>query len=270
MSIPPWIAKQGVPEEQHLRDLSEYIARHLPKLAAHVAGIGQGQASSVVVNQTTNPPPEDVISEAQVEFDDAAGHDHSGTGSSGTPISLAGDVTGDNTATLVEQVQGVPFPAPAAGDDGKAVVYDHAPSPTFAYASLLTTAALSLQVVDGFYADAVGASVTAQALSRNAAAGPQAFLPVRAGSITGIAVYSDDPTTAGTLTVEVYKNGVATGLTAVLNTTDPTFKATTQAAGLDTFAAGDRIDIRYTTNGAFLPITANIIASFEIALAIQP
>lgn len=69
----------------------------------------------------------------------------------------------------------------------------------------------------------------------------------RAGSIIGVWVAAANARTAGTLTVEVYINGVASGLTAVLNGTDTQYAYGTQAAGADTFSAGARVDIRATS-----------------------
>ena len=87
---------------------------------------------------------------------------------------------------------------------------------------------------------------------------------VRAGSITGVCVRFTSTVTAGTVDVEVYVNGTATGLVAQLNTTDTVFKATTQAKDADTFVAGDRIKLRYTTSGSFAPTNDHIKASVEI------
>jgi hypothetical protein len=74
------------------------------------------------------------------------------------------------------------------------------------------------------------------------------------GSIVGVAAYLEAARTAGTLTFEVYKNGVATGLTAVIDGTNPQSTFGTQAPNVDTFAAGDLLDVRWTTAG-FAPIT---------------
>lgn len=92
----------------------------------------------------------------------------------------------------------------------------------------------------------------------------------RAGSITGIVVKSNEARTAGTLTVEVWKNtglagaaGAATGLTAVLNGTNTSAKATTQDPNTDTFVAGDELFVSITTDGSWLPTTADIQAWIE-------
>lgn len=82
-----------------------------------------------------------------------------------------------------------------------------------------------------------------------ASAASAANIPVvmhRAGSIIGISAVVASSRTAGSLTFEVYKNGVATGLTVTIDGTNPTQHFSVQAAGLDTFVAGDRIDVRGT------------------------
>lgn len=269
MSVPPWVPKNGTPDSRHLQELSNFIAREWPKLVALASGgtlqTAAPDAGSVLIESTA---PTDEIQEAQVSFDDADGHTHTGADGSGTPIPLSGDLSGDNTAATVAQIEGVPIPAPGPGDDGKAIVYDNT-GPAFAYEAILGAGSRSRQTVDGFYANAVAAALTNVDLSRDASAAPQGFLPVTGGSLTGVLVKSDTPVTAGTLTVEVYKNGAGTGLTAQLNTTDTTMKVTTQAAGLDPFVAGDRLEIVVSTAVGFLPITANIRASLEVEYGID-
>ena len=122
------------------------------------------------------------------------------------------------------------------------------------------------QTIDGWYQENAAASQTAVTLARLATTtnNPNAWIAPRSGSITAIAVLSNAARTAGTLTVEAYINGVATGLTAVLDGTNTTFKASTQAKGTDAFVAGDKLDIRITTTGAWLPTTADVRASLEV------
>lgn len=69
----------------------------------------------------------------------------------------------------------------------------------------------------------------------------------RPGSIVGLAIASSvaiGGVSGNNRQFEVYKNGVATGLMAELNATNPQFAFVTQASGLDTFVAGDRLDVR--------------------------
>jgi hypothetical protein len=112
----------------------------------------------------------------------------------------------------------------------------------------------------------VAANLTDAQLVRDTGGGTSTLpvLVMRAGSITGIWVAASTARTGGTLTVEVWKNGVATGLTAVLNATNTTYKTTTQLPELDTIAAGDRLDIRITTDASWTPATADIEAGLEI------
>jgi hypothetical protein len=121
--------------------------------------------------------------------------------------------------------------------------------------------------LDGWYIANAAGTTGPTAMFRFAdtpmgADGGTTFYPIRAGSITGVFVESTAARTAGTLTVEVYVAGVATGLTAVLDGTNTTFKATTQAKDLDTFTAGQAITLRFQTVG-WTPTTADISAGFE-------
>lgn len=91
------------------------------------------------------------------------------------------------------------------------------------------------------------------------------FVMSQAGSITGITVESNSTRNAGSMLCEVYKNGVATGLTATIDGTNTVYAYGAQAVGLDTFAAGDRLDVR-ATNTAYGPsgalFDAQIIVQF--------
>lgn len=86
----------------------------------------------------------------------------------------------------------------------------------------------------------------------------------RSGSIVGVSCRLSSVRTAGTLTVEVYKNGVATGLVAVIDATHTQNGIGTQARGLDTFVAGDFIHLQYTTVG-FTPTANNLIADLTVS-----
>lgn len=115
-----------------------------------------------------------------------------------------------------------------------------------------------------WFQDNAAADQSAVALNLDGGTSRSALPMLRAGSVTGVVVRSNEARTAGTLTVEVTKNGTGTGLTAVLNGTNTTVKATTQAAGTDTFVAGDTIGVTVTTDSAWLPVTADITVVVEI------
>jgi predicted Zn-dependent protease len=87
---------------------------------------------------------------------------------------------------------------------------------------------------------------------------------VRPGSITGVLARSSATRVAGTATIEVLKNDVATGLTAVINGTDTVFKGTTQALGTDTFVLGDVIAVKWTTDASWDPTTADFTVMVEV------
>lgn len=123
------------------------------------------------------------------------------------------------------------------------------------------------QTIDGFNVDNIAASVTNQEIVR--AVGR--FRAVRPGSVTGVVVTSTEARTANTCTVDVYKNtglagaaGSSIGLTAVLDGTNTSRKATTQAKDADTFAAGDELYIVYTTSAGWTPTTADLRCALEV------
>jgi hypothetical protein len=78
---------------------------------------------------------------------------------------------------------------------------------------------------------------------------------IRAGSIVGIRTRLTDAVTAGSLAIKVTKNGVA-GTLAVTSTSisNQTGGVATEAAGVDTYIAGDAIGVMITlTSGDFAP-----------------
>lgn len=72
-------------------------------------------------------------------------------------------------------------------------------------------------------------------------------------SVVGIGARGNADCTQGSITFEAMLDGAGTGLTAVIDTTNPRQKGTTQAAGLDAVATGGRVHCRYTTTANFLP-----------------
>jgi hypothetical protein len=99
----------------------------------------------------------------------------------------------------------------------------------------------------------------------------QRWVAKRAGSITGLSARLSTPVTAGSITVEAYKNNVATGFTVVLDTTAGTnqknFSSQAQeASAASTFVAKDDLDLRVTTTATFTPTgTAELAAFLEIS-----
>jgi hypothetical protein len=125
-----------------------------------------------------------------------------------------------------------------------------------------------VHTVDGWYQDNVAANQTNVELTR--ATGR--WTAVRAGSVLGVVVHASEARTGGTLTVTVFKNtglagaaGSTIGLTAVLDGTNTSRKATTQAKDSDTFAAGDELYAVVTTDGSWAPTTSDI----RVALLVE-
>ncbi len=108
-----------------------------------------------------------------------------------------------------------------------------------------------------FFKNDVAASLTDVLL----ALGPgtvTSYTMAHSGSVLSIAVRTFNARTAGTLTVEVFVDDVATGLTTVLDATDTFVNVTTQDADLDTFASRGAISVKVTTDASWAPTTADI------------
>ena len=113
-----------------------------------------------------------------------------------------------------------------------------------------------------WYQDNVAASQTDVVLNMDGNTARAEVPVVRPGSVLGISVYSNESRTAGNLTVEATIDGVGTGLTAALGAAYPDQNRTWQAKDTDQFTGGvgtcQRIGVTVTTDGAWLPVTADI------------
>lgn len=111
---------------------------------------------------------------------------------------------------------------------------------------------------------AVAASQTDVALSAQVSTDYDTWKAVRAGSITGLSTRLTSAVTAGTLTVQVTINGAGGTLTlAHTSISNASGGIVTQAAGVDTFSAGDLLAIRLTTTVGFTPTTTDLEAYIE-------
>lgn len=118
----------------------------------------------------------------------------------------------------------------------------------------------SHSIIPGFGEDNLAASLTDSQLYRQVQ-NVQTQTPVTAaynGELVGLSVASSEARTAGTATFEVFINGTGTGLTTVLDATDTQYAFAVQVAGSDSFSAGDRLDVRVTTDGSWTPTTADV------------
>ena len=88
---------------------------------------------------------------------------------------------------------------------------------------------------------------------------------MRAGSLVGLCSRLDDTITAGTMTIEVYLNGISTGLTIVHTAGgNQTGGISTSPPGVIPYSAGDLLGLHLTSDNAFAPDTANVEAWIEL------
>jgi hypothetical protein len=123
------------------------------------------------------------------------------------------------------------------------------------------------QQVFGWYQENLGAGQAATEMTRQPTAStcaPNRVFFDRPGSIVGISLKSNAARSAGTCTAEVYKNGVATGLQAILNASQTLFKPTTSAKDLLPFVAGDELSIYLLSDGSWAPTTADLQATLSV------
>jgi hypothetical protein len=109
----------------------------------------------------------------------------------------------------------------------------------------------------------VAASQTNVPLSAQVSTSFDTIKMIRAGSIVGLGTRLTEAITAGTLTVSITKNGAA-GTLSIVHSTSSLGSALTQAAGIDTYVAGDLIGVQLTTSAGFLPNTTYLEAWLEV------
>lgn len=121
------------------------------------------------------------------------------------------------------------------------------------------------QTYDGWYKDnpAGTAGPTEMVRSGTGAYSNQAVV-LRPGWLTGVIVKGNDSRTAGTLTVTAYVNGVATGLTAVLDGTNVSQNVTFAGPGVYPVASGDFLSLYWETVG-FTPTTMDFVGCIEVS-----
>lgn len=109
---------------------------------------------------------------------------------------------------------------------------------------LAFTIATTQQIVGPWYMSNSGSWATAAPLAQGGGAGSIIpYIATGAGSITGLSVGTSAARVSGSTLYEVYKNGSGTGLTVTIDGTNPQYHRATQAAGTDTFVAGDRLEV---------------------------
>jgi hypothetical protein len=120
------------------------------------------------------------------------------------------------------------------------------------------------QTLGLWYQDNVAASQTNVTLNLYGDT-TRTFIPVvRNGWVTGICLRTSTARTAGTLQAEVVVSGTPTGLIAQLDGTNTVANAVRQAAGIDSCNAGQRLEVRITSDASWAPTTDDISVSIEI------
>lgn len=117
------------------------------------------------------------------------------------------------------------------------------------------------QAISGWFRTTINAGQTNQLMKRYVQAGATAEVTIiRPGSIVGVSILITGPRTAGQADFEVTLNGAGTGFMCTFDGSSEDTSTTTSAtqdAGLDAIVAGDKIGIRYTTDGSWAP-TGNV------------
>lgn len=122
------------------------------------------------------------------------------------------------------------------------------------------TAPMYRRTLDGWTSLGVAAGLAAAGLARWNLAQVAVALVARDGTVTGVDVLLDTPAAGAALVVEVYLNGVATGLLATVGV------GATQASASGSVAvvAGDLLDLRVTTGAGWTAVLANLAAALEL------
>lgn len=121
------------------------------------------------------------------------------------------------------------------------------------------------QQIDGWYQNNLGAGQAVTEMTR----GIGRFTPTRPGSVTGLALKSNEARIAGTATLKVYKNtglagaaGAYLGLSVVLSAGAVT--ATSLAKDVLPFGTGEELYLTLESDGSWSPITADLTATLEV------
>lgn len=108
----------------------------------------------------------------------------------------------------------------------------------------------------------VAASQTNVGLEANVSQLSASWRAIRAGSIVGLSTKFSEAVTTGSAELRVRVNGVPG--TLVATSTAGVGTQVAQAPGIDTYVAGDLLDIAITTDGTFAPVTTDVEASLLV------
>lgn len=91
---------------------------------------------------------------------------------------------------------------------------------------------------------------------------------MRPSSLIGVNMRLKSQLTAGSLTVTISKNGVATNKSFTFDSTKPKFKLMILAPGKLDFEKGDSLGFMFATDVGFLPLTNELDITAEVAWAL--
>lgn len=95
------------------------------------------------------------------------------------------------------------------------------------------------------------------------------FRMLSAGSITGLSTRLTQTMTAGSLLVEVTKNGAGTGFSLLhTNAANQTGGVVFQAAGIVPYVVGDLIGVQMTTNNLLAPLSNDLETMLQVTEAV--
>jgi hypothetical protein len=110
----------------------------------------------------------------------------------------------------------------------------------------------------------VAASLVDAALGATVSQNFTTWRAPRAGSIVGMVARFNGAIVAGTATVKVMKNSAVVGALVVTLSPGVSEGQTVQAAGVDTYVAGDLLSMAVTTDGSFAPATLHLEAGLQV------
>ncbi len=119
--------------------------------------------------------------------------------------------------------------------------------------------------LSGWGQSSVAASQSAAQLGRYGVSWQAPLILPFAGSVIGLVAGLSSACTAGSLTVQVYIDGAASGLEAVIDTTNTLTVEETAPAGEYIFEAGEKVTVRITTTGSWAPTSADLLVALEVA-----
>lgn len=119
--------------------------------------------------------------------------------------------------------------------------------------------------LSGWGQSSVAASQSAAQLGRYGVSWQGPLILPFSGSVIGVLAGVSTARTAGSLTLQVYIDGSASGLEVVIDADNPLTVEDTAPAGIYVFEAGEKVTVRITTTGDWSPTSADLLVMLEVA-----